>query len=131
MAPSQSAKVRLTIEEPTVAIDGVAADRNMVEELGQLGLFVVCRLLALVAAGDVLEAPQRIAGAVRDRLLGDAQPRVAAVGMGDRESAACARIGGEPGDRAPRQIARAEEPPERGIGIIRPPVGPDDQARLG
>ncbi len=63
------------IEEASLAVDGIEAAGRVVEEVRELHLLVADHLLHLVAGGDVLEAPEAVAGPARERMDREVEPR--------------------------------------------------------
>src|SRR6185312_12179908 len=73
-------------KEAAVAVDRVETRGCVVEEVGELHLLVADHLLHLVARGDVLEAPQAVAGPPGEQMRREAEPGGAAGAVAQRQA---------------------------------------------
>src|SRR5207302_10248282 len=66
-------------------VDGIEADRRVVEEVDELVLLVPDHLFHLVPSSDVLEAPEAVSGTAGQRMYRHIEPAARFVRFADRQ----------------------------------------------
>src|SRR6185437_16640422 len=94
-------------EEAAGAVDRIEADRRVVEEVDELVLLVADDLLHLVPGGDVLQAPEAVAGAAGERMNRNVEPAADVARLADRQRGDGVPAGGDMAEQALKLFLRA------------------------